>query len=331
MKLKTALSKPNYTEKYKASSTLILHGGFKNIIEAKCYHGLLVLASFRGWKYDTKGEMRIGIGELHRLTRHTCSDWSEYLTVLRRIKDTAKLDWGHLSRVVGGFNRIGDVNILSEVRADLDLAGQFQEIVFRIPAALLEDVIKPKWFGQVNPEILFSIKSNYAFNAYLFACLTVIEKDTTKDIFFSDAKPLAEWAAILGADEMPTWRFKQDIFKRTEKQIEKATQNTDEPIEIIFTDEHTSRRGLYQMVVKRVKRIETAKPSPAEALAVAHEAKRAEELKKIDAEFAAMMRRVEAHPQAGEIKKEMKGQNSFALYQALDRMSIDSAFLIIES
>jgi hypothetical protein len=318
-------------EKYRASSVLILSGGFKNIVEAKCYHGLLVLASLKGWKYDSKGEMRVGIGELHRLTKHACENWSEYLFALRRIKDTARLDWGHLSRVVGGFNRVGDVNILSEVRADMDLAGHFQEIVFRIPAALLEDVIKPRWFGQVNPEILFSIKSNYAFNAYLFACLTVIEKDKSKEVFWSDARPIKEWAELLGAEEMPAWRFKQDIFKRTEINIEKATRNTDEPIGIEFTDSETSR-GLYQMKVTRLKkRIDAPKVSPKKQFEQEQEAKRIAEYELAKTqERQAILEALKKHPRGQEILDKVGDDlNGLTVRLVCDKLRIDHSFLAL--
>ena len=308
------MSKKKAVEKYKASSSMCLTGGFKNIAEAKSYHGLLVLAQMNGWKYDDRGEMRIRLSELHKLTRHACETWQEYLGTLQYIRDNLRLDWSYLSkRSDGKFNREGDTPILSEVYADLDLSGQFQELVFRIPTSLLLDVIAPVWFGQVNPEILFSIKSTYAFNAYLYACLTVVEKDNYKDEFWSKALPINEWKQILGApDDIKPYRFRSNVLRRTEKQIAKTTKNTEEPIEVLFTDEHCSS-GLYQMYISRLKRPDSSKAGnkkrPPEQFVTERDRITKEQWDKVNDRQNRVMNWYLNHPKKAEIDKKLRMQN----------------------
>jgi hypothetical protein len=152
----------------------------------------------------------------------------------------------------------------------MDLSGTFEEIVFRIPAPLLLSLFKPKWFGQVDTAILFSLRSQMAFNCYLFAALTIIEKDKTKEEFWSEARPITEWAEVLGVRATAPYRFKQDVFKAIPKLIRKTTDKTDEPIEVEFTDAHC-KRGLYQMRVKRLKKARLADRAKAEKKTVATE------------------------------------------------------------
>ena len=239
-----------------------MSGGFTSITQAKTFHGLLVLSQAKNFKYNENGEMRVSINELHRLTRKACIKWDDYLKTMKELEEV-QLDWGHLSRLYD-FNRAGLVRIVSESRADLDLAGQAMDIVFRIPAALLNDVIRPSLYGQVDPSILFSLRSNYAFNAYLHAGMVVIHKDSKKSVFHSHARPISEWKEIMGADEaMPAYRFRTNVFRRVEKQIDKATHNTEEPIEMEFTD-IDCEKGLYQMCVKRLARPKTKREKVAE-------------------------------------------------------------------
>lgn len=285
----------------------MLSGGFKNIVEAKCYHGILVLAQLQDWTHDERGEMRINLSSLHKLTKHACERWESYLKVLQRIKDTITLDWGILSNSVGGFNRVGNINILSEVRAEMDLVGNFSEIAFRIPAVLLEDVIKPKWFGQVNPEILFSIKSNYAFNAYLHASLTIIEKDSRKHVFWSPSLPIDDWKLILGADEtMPNSRFRANVLNRVESAIKRTTKNTDEPIDIKFIA--TAKKNHYQMRVSRLK-LEKLKSDRAIQQKKYDEEilrRRIKEKKQIESDLKEASEWVESHPRKDEIIKKYR-------------------------
>lgn len=242
-------------EKYKVSGPLILSGGLTTTSRAKCYHALLILGQMAGWKPDSRGEYRVSLGELHRLTHGTHKRWQDYLNTLRHIRDTVRLDWGHLSRTVGGFNRSGDSPILYDVRAELDMAGEFQKLVFVLPKTLIEDIIRPHWYGQVDPAILFSQKSNYAFHAYLFACLTTIEKDEAKKEFHSKAYSIEEWREILGvpegANRLPS-QMRKNVFARIQTQIAKTTKDTDSPICIEFSKTKT---GLYQMRVRRLKRL----------------------------------------------------------------------------
>lgn len=247
-----------------------MSGGLRTKAQAKCYHALLVLAQLKGWRYDDRGMMRVTVGDLHRLTRHACGTWEEYRDTLNSIRSTVELDWGHLSELSKGrFNRSGKVSILSEVHVDLDLVGEAKEVVFRIPKDLLDDVIRPSWYGQVDPAILFRQKSNYAFHAYLFACLTVIEKDIKKDAFFSGAYSMNEWREILGVEEginTAANQFRRNIFRRVEEQITKTTADTDTPLEIRFIQ---TPRGLYQMQVRRLpkRKLEAgSSPSPRPAL-----------------------------------------------------------------
>jgi len=253
---------------YKASGSLILSGSLRTKAQAKCYHALLVLSQLKKWKYDDRGMMRVTVGELHRLTRHACGTWQEYRDTLNSIRTTAELDWGALSELSNGrFARSGKVSVLSEVHVDLDLIGEAKEVVFRIPQDLLEDVIRPSWYGQADPAILFRQRSNYAFHAYLYACLTVIEKDASKDTFFSPAYSMDQWRDILGVEEginTPPNQFRRNIFRRVEEQIKKTTEDTETPLEIQFF-ETKKRSKLYQMRVKRLPkpRLEDRAPEPA--------------------------------------------------------------------
>lgn len=247
--------KTKNVEKYKTSAGLVLSGGFKSITESKCYHGLLILCQINNWKSNSRGEYRISLNNLHKLTQKACNNWEEYLRVFDRIKEV-QLEWAHLSKRIGGFNRVGKVGILSESWAELDLSGKFQEIVCIIPQALILDVIQPQWYGQVNPEILFSIHSNYAFNAYLFASCTIVEKDSKKDEFWSEARTIQDWRELLGVEEgkyVSGHAFRSKIFRRIENQIKKTTDKTDEPIEIEFSDVSCTK-GLYQMRVRRIRK-----------------------------------------------------------------------------
>lgn len=236
-----------------------MSGGLTTLPAAKAYHGLLVLAASKGWEYDRLGEMSISLADLHRLTNKVCPTWEEYLQVLVRIRDTVRLDWENLSRSIDGLHRVGTTPILSEVQADRDAEGDFSRIIFRIPQALVEYVIKPKWYGQVDPRILFSLKSNYAFHAYLYASVTVVEKDNTKDEFFSHVRSQSEWEEILGISEpMPPNRFRQNILRRIEKSIAKTITKTDNPIRLEFLTDKCAK-NCYQM---RVVRIRNESPTP---------------------------------------------------------------------
>ena len=246
---------------YRVSGPLVLSGALSKMSESKCLHALFVLAQGQGWEADSRGMYRIRLGELHRLTGKTHRKWHQYLDTLTRIRDNVRLDWGHLSRKVGGFNRTGDTPLVTEVFAELDLAGGFEEIAFALPSSLVEDVIKPHWFGQVDTGVLFSLRSNYAFNAYLYASLTVIEKDKTKSEFFSHAYPIDEWREILGSgDAYPApAHFRAKVFKRTEASILKARDVDGFYLSVKWIE---TKMGLYQMHVKRLRKLPSAKSAP---------------------------------------------------------------------
>ena len=97
-------------------------------------------------------------------------------------------------------------------------------------------------------------KGNYAFQAYLFACLTVIEKDASKKIFHSPSYSIDQWRNFLGVEEgtnMQPWRMKQNVFERIEKSVEKRTKDTNEPIKITFIERSNKT---FQMKVERKKK-----------------------------------------------------------------------------
>lgn len=306
------MNKNNAITDYKASGSLILSGSLRTTAAAKTYHALLVCAAMTGWRYDDKGLMHVDVGRIHRLTRGSCANWKEYRDLLTEVRKTAELDWDQLSALSKGkFRRSGKVPLLAEAHVELDLAGEPASIAFRIPENLVDDLIRPMWYGRVNPEILFRLKSNYAFHAYLHACLTLIEKDTQQDEFWSPARPQIEWAEILGADpELPRWRFRNEIFRRTEKAITKATANTDQPIEVEFTDARC-RRGLYQMRVKRIRRLPPPKQSQSERYRAAQQAQQQaqqQKAKAIDDENARLVRWVDAHPERSQILAELRAR-----------------------
>ena len=257
---------------YKVSGPLILSGGLQTTSQAKCYHGLLVLAQMKGWKVDARGMMHVPMGELNRLTGGTCKDWEAYRDTLDAIRRTVELDWGHLSAISRGkFNRSGKCPILSECYVDLDLAGEPVEVAFRISQDLVEDVIRPSWYGQVRPEILFRQKSNYAFNAYLYASLYVIEKNVNNAEFFGQALPLHEWRNILGVPDgtYPTpAHFRAFVFRRTEAQIAKTTKDTETPLKIEW---RACAGETYQMVVKRAQKALKPRLNPRAAVEQARE------------------------------------------------------------
>jgi hypothetical protein len=238
---------------YRVSGPLVLSGALSKISEAKCLHALFILAQGRKWEPDAKGMYRVRLGELHRLTGKTHKRWDEYLETLQTIRDNVRLDWGHLSKTVGGFNRAGDTPLITEAYAELDLGGGFEEIAFALPAGLIDDVIKPHWFGQVDTKVLFSLKSNYAFNAYLYASLTVIEKDRTKSTFHSKAFSIDEWRELLGSGSAypAEAHFRAKVFRRTELQLLKVPRDTDGYFMDIKWIETAS--GLYQMRVRRMR------------------------------------------------------------------------------
>jgi len=247
---------------YRVSGPLLLSGALSKVSESKCLHALFVLAQGQDWKPDRQGMYRVRLGELHRLTGKTHKRWDEYMNTFQSIRDNVRLDWGHLSRKVGGFNRAGDTPIITEVYAELDLGGGFEELAFALPSTLVEDVIKPHWFGQVDTRVLFSLKSNYAFNAYLYASLTVIEKDKTKSEFFSKAFTLDEWRVLLGSGKAypAEAHFRAKVFRRTEVQLLKMPRDSDGLHMVIRWIE--TKGGLYQMHVRRKRDRQKIKATP---------------------------------------------------------------------
>ena len=193
------------------------------------------------------------------------------------IRDNVRLDWGHLSRKVGGFNRAGDTPIITEVYAELDLGGGFEELAFALPSTLVQDVIKPHWFGQVDTRVLFSLKSNYAFNAYLYASLTVVEKDKTKSEFFSKAFTLDEWRELLGSGKAypAEAHFRAKVFRRTEAQLLKMPRDSEGLYMVIRWIE--TKGGLYQMHVKRKRDRQKIKATVANRMTVTIDEKKAKE------------------------------------------------------
>jgi hypothetical protein len=144
-------------------------------------------------------------------------------------------------------------------------------VAFRISQDLVEDVIRPSWYGQVRADILFRQKSNYAFNAYLYASLYVVEKDSSRSEFYGPALPLHEWRTVLGVppETYPyAAHFRAFIFRRTEAQILKTTKGTDTPLEIEWKE---CTGDTYQMVVKRAPRPVKARLKPDLALAKAQD------------------------------------------------------------
>lgn len=238
---------------YKVSGPLILSGALSDVSSSKCLHALFVLAQGRNWKPDSRGMYRVTIGELHRLTGKTCARWSDYLKTFNYIRDTVRLDWGHLSRQVGGFNRVGDTPLLTECYAEMDLGGGFLEISFSLPSSLIHDVIKPHWYGQVDTSVLFSLRGNYAFNAYLFASLTVIEKDSKRSEFYSKAYSINEWREILGSGDSYPYpsHFRAKVFKRTEAQLKDVKGVDGRKLNVSWVQ---SDSGFWQMKVQRLKR-----------------------------------------------------------------------------
>ena len=242
---------------YKAPGSLILSGGLRNKKEAKCYHALITLAQMNRWQGHSstnKNMYRITLNELHRLTGKTCKDWDEYRTTLESIRDNVRLDWACMAPSSHDVIRIGTTPILSEVYLEKDLLGQKMEIVFAIPEGVINDIIKNRWFGQVQTEVLFALKSSYAFNVYLNACLILIEKDRSKNTFYSNGYSIDQWRELLGVDEhlypQPS-RFRNKVFERSCEMVNKMTLKTKRPLNVKFVE--TGRKtGIYQMVVERV-------------------------------------------------------------------------------
>jgi hypothetical protein len=313
---------------YKVSGPLILSGGLQTTSQAKCYHALLVLAQMKGWKADARGMMRVTMGELHRLTGGTCKDWQAYRDTLDEIRRTVELDWGHLSVISRGkFNRSGKCPILSECYVDLDLAGEPVEVAFRVSQDLIEDVIRPSWYGQVRPDVLFRQKSNYAFNAYLYASLYVVEKDSAKTEFYGPAVSSFEWRSILGVPDGTYPRpahFRAFVFRRTEEQIAKTTKDTDTPLSVEWRE---CSGGTYQMVVKRVQRPVKARLSPRAAVAKAEEAEDARRRAEQRALDMLAQDWVRGHPRRAEIttrcQKAFGRVNHFALMMVCPELGLE--------
>jgi hypothetical protein len=313
---------------YKASGSLVLNGALSTLQKAKTYHALLVLAAGKNWKYDERGRMVVSVNDLHRLTKGTCGDWDGYRDVLDEIRKTAELDWDHLSNLSRGrFSRSGKVPLLSESHVERDLAGKPAAIVFRISQDLVEDLIKPHWYGQVDTKVLFSIHSNYAFHAYLYACLTVVEKDANKDEFFSNAHDLNTWREILGVPEgtyKEPSKMRAFVFRRVEEKILEKTKEADVPLKINWVK---TTKGFYQMRVCRLKQISaiTRVERPQELDDRMSESER-EERRKIEAEARELQEKILQHPKAREIIAKLgpiEQITRFALVFAADELGLD--------
>jgi hypothetical protein len=242
---------------YHASAPLVLSGGLTSKAATKCYHAIIALAQFTGWQGSEgeggRYEYRISLSDLHKLTHNTHKRWEEYIKTFEDIRDTIRLNWAHLAPRDANVKRFGTTPILSEAYVECR-KGSPAVLVVVIPRPVLEDLIKPYRYGQIEASVLFKLRSNYAFNAYLNAGLVTIEKDQTKNVFYSPAYTIDEWRELLGVEKdvypQPS-KFKAFVFRRAEQAIKKETADSNRPMTIKFA-ETGKKSGKYQLVVKRI-------------------------------------------------------------------------------
>lgn len=239
---------------YKASAELILTGALGDVAHAKILHAILILADARKWTPEPDGYYHITTYELHKLTRKVYNGWKPYLEALTYIRQNLEIDWDALSRRHPKINIAGKSAVITDAIVEKDLAGEPIDglIKFTLSPAVVERLIKPEWFGQVDATILFRIHGNYAFNAYLVAALTVIEKDSKNDEFYSKAYTMDEWRNLLGSGEayqLPS-QFRSKVFKRVSESLKKIEGFDGSYLHISWGE---TRRGLFQMRVIRTK------------------------------------------------------------------------------
>lgn len=286
------------TRPYNAGAPLVLSGGLNTKAAAKCYHALIALMQLHGLRGNSNAknqyEYRVGIHELHILTQQTHKNWDEYLKTFEGIRDEVRLKWAELAKPNAKVNRIGTTPILSECYIEKDLINLPDQLVFAIPGAIVEDIIKPYQFGQLDKKVLFGLRSTYAFNAYLNACLLTIEKNVDQDKFYSRAFDLNEWRSLLGVkDDLypePS-KFKAFVFKRASKSIQEATKDSANPIKISWKETAT-RSGRFQMLVQRQKK--RTPNSKTQLMPDPEEEK---------AKCAAIIQRIMDHPKKAEIMR----------------------------
>jgi hypothetical protein len=239
---------------YKANAELILAGALRKLSHARCLHSILIIADSQGWQPQDDGYYIISFFELHKLSRGVFDNWKGYLDALTEIKQTLEIDWGQLSQRYSQINIAGKSGVITDVIVETDLAGDPVDgrLKFTLSPAVVERLIKPQWFGQVDHSFLFALRSNYAFNAYLLASLNVIEKDSKKTEFFSKAYTLNEWRKLLGSGDAyaePS-QFVAKVLRRTELALSKVECFDGSYLKV---DWIKTPRGLYQMAIKRTK------------------------------------------------------------------------------
>lgn len=338
--------------------------------QGKMLHALLLVCEAYDWKPPADGMFDVDASSLHKVTRKIARTWGKHITdsekikrvegwdsgligLIRQLQDvTINLETLHRYKLSIGEadtdspEHIGDLSVISEVvAADPKQDRSFSRIRFRVPEILIKDFFRTTQWGRVDVQALFSIKSEYAFYAYMFAAVRLIEKDHSKKVFFSKSYPISKWSRILHFEgmDMEEWRVKQNIFSRVTKYVLGATATTNRPLHVAFVKKENgyqmrieiidNRKDLLQLCkslkLQKVSKMLTQKSSPS---AVLLQQKGIEQLKSNAAEqgnrlafrIAEEMRlakEVHAHPRREEIYRKLRRFHPNEDPQALEQIT----------
>jgi len=227
---------------HKISGSLILSGAMEKIEQSKLLHAALIIACYNDWKVDKRGYFKISMYQLHRLTG-SFHNYDDIIKTADYIKRNVELDWAKFY-THERYIRKGHVSVISHAFLEYDKKDKKAYLLYKITEEVLEYVIKPNWWASINLNILFSIKSNYAFQTYLIACLYSDKKGNKR---YSHAYTIKEWRELLAIpDELTLRRIKFNIFKRSKEIIESTAEKHGVNIQINFNE---CNDGRWQLVV----------------------------------------------------------------------------------
>lgn len=253
--------------------------------QGKMLHALLLVCEAYGWEPPYHGMFDVDAAILDRITRRLCKNKGFHVTHEEKRQQIEGWDVGIIGLIrqlenieinleaLHKFNLaqreldpsfdcpdepefIGDLRLVTEVvAADPKKDRSYSRLMFRIPEILLDNFFKKMQWGKVDVEALFSIKSEFAFYAYMYAGLRLIDNEKTgQNTFFSKSYPIAKWARILHFDTNSydsEWKIRSSVFKRITKYILAATATTDRPLYVTFLKAKSGHQMRIEIIKSR--------------------------------------------------------------------------------